>query len=188
MITKEEFLQSFRLAMDTFGKKAVWDMVLKEYDAERHYSRYQPCLKCDSTLHVTQPDAHIVTCSECRTAHLFISGTCRSLRTKKHSTDWGKFSLRYYHSAHGENLFEVSSVSGAAGILMTAVEMKSKDEFVILAQLPEKWTQRRDVEFIVENLSTRRKKGPIPYEYYSLDHMIGDSELVHDVEDDRQPL
>lgn len=186
MITKDEFLQSFRLAMDTFGKKAVWDMVLKEYDAERHYSRYQPCLKCDSTLHVTQPDAHIVTCSECHTAHLFISGTCRSLRKKKTAINSGEFSLRYYDSAHNENLLAVDCKSG--GIVMSFVEMKSKDEFVILASLPEKLTQRRDVEFIVENLSTRRKKGPIRYQYWSLDHMIGDSELVHDVEDDRQPL
>lgn len=71
---------------------------------------------------------------------------------------------------------------------MTAVDMKSKDEFVILASLPEKWSQDRDVVFIVENLSTRRKKGPINYTYWSLDHMIGDSELVHDVEDDRHSL
>ncbi len=71
---------------------------------------------------------------------------------------------------------------------MTAVDMKSKDEFVILASLPEKWTQRRDVDFIVENLSTRRKKGPINYTYWSLDHMIGDTGLVHDMEDDRQSL
>lgn len=188
MITKDEFLQSFRLAMDTFGKKAVWDMVLKEYDAERHYSRYQPCLKCNSTLHLIQPDAHIVTCPECHTAHLFISGVCRSLRTKKHSTDWGQLSLRYFDSARGEKLLELSSGSRAGGLKISAVEMKSKDEFVILASLPEKWSQRRDVVFIVENLSTRRKKGPIPHEYWSLDHMIGDSELVHDVEDDRHSL
>ena len=71
---------------------------------------------------------------------------------------------------------------------MATVEMKSKDELMILASLPEKWTQRRDVVFIVENLSTRRKKGPIPYQYWSLDHMIGDTGLVHDMEDDRQSL